>query len=240
MKSGIKNILLVLIAGLGLISCQPPPRQDYNEHRPILQDSPAKSANQKIVNSTPTPFMTGRNSNELQSPTPAPNNLANSVNTLPQLTIPENPGAGYEPVVIGKLIIPVTGVKREDLRDTFNDARSEGRLHDAIDIMAPEGTPVLAAADGQIARFFESERGGITIYQFNTDHKLIFYYAHLKSRAETLSEKALVKQGEVIGYVGDTGNAGKGNFHLHFAIWSVNDPKRFWEGTNINPYPLLH
>jgi murein DD-endopeptidase MepM/ murein hydrolase activator NlpD len=126
------------------------------------------------------------------------------------------------------------------LRDTFKDARSEGRVHDAIDIMAPMGAPVLAAADGEIARFFDSEKGGITIYQFSADKKLIYYYAHLQRRADTIQEHQFVKQGTVIGYVGDTGNAGAGNTHLHFAVWTVTDPKRYWDGTNINPYTLLH
>lgn len=136
-------------------------------------------------------------------------------------------------------MIPVVGVRPQDLRDTFKDARSEGRVHDAIDIMAAKGTPVVATADGEIARFFDSERGGITIYQYSKDKKLIYYYAHLDRRAENLREKEFVKQGTIIGYVGDTGNAGAGNDHLHFAIWSVDDPKRYWDGTNINPYLLL-
>jgi murein DD-endopeptidase MepM/ murein hydrolase activator NlpD len=138
-----------------------------------------------------------------------------------------------------KLIIPVAGVKPEQLLDTFSDARSEGRVHDAIDIPAPAGTPVMAAADGEIVKLFQSERGGTTIYQLSTDRKLIFYYAHLQRYADGLAEGKFVKQGEIIGYVGDTGNAGAGNFHLHFSISIVADPKRYWEGTNINPYPLL-
>jgi murein DD-endopeptidase MepM/ murein hydrolase activator NlpD len=134
----------------------------------------------------------------------------------------------------------VQGIKKENLSDTFKDSRSGGRVHDAIDIMAPQGTPVLAVADGEIARFFDSERGGITIYQFSKDKKLIYYYAHLQRRADNLQAGQFVKQGTVIGYVGDTGNSGAGNFHLHFAIWAVTDPKRYWDGTNINPYPLFH
>ena len=222
----------------GLISCQSINRRDDNEHLPILPTPYPKKTAQKNVNSSPSPFPINQNLNNFASPTTSPNNLPDS-NSSPEVSDSERPGTKFDPVVIGKIIIPVAGVRREELRDTFNDARSEGRVHDAIDIIAPEGTPVLAAIDGQIARFFDSERGGITIYQFNTEHNLIFYYAHLKGRAEYLQENAMVKQGQVIGYVGDTGNAGKGNFHLHFAIWYVDDPKRFWEGPNINPYPLL-
>ena len=87
---------------------------------------------------------------------------------------------------------------------------------------------------------FQSERGGTTIYQLNTNGDLVFYYAHLSRYADGLTEGSLVNQGQVIAYVGDTGNAGPGNYHLHFSIATVSDPKRYWEGTNINPYPLLH
>lgn len=138
------------------------------------------------------------------------------------------------------LIIPVAGVRPDQLLDTFTDSRSEGRTHDAIDIMAPAETPVLAAADGQVQKLWLSERGGTSIYQISADQKMIFYYAHLARYADGLTEGKQVRQGETIAYVGDTGNAGAGNYHLHFSIAIVSDPKRYWEGTNINPYPLLH
>src|SRR5215212_368694 len=102
------------------------------------------------------------------------------------------------------LIIPVAGVRAEQLIDTFADARSEGRVHDAIDIPAPGGTPVLAAADGRILKLFQSERGGTTIYQLSANRELIFYYAHLASYAQDLSEGKEVRRGDVIAYVGDT------------------------------------
>jgi peptidoglycan LD-endopeptidase LytH len=138
-----------------------------------------------------------------------------------------------------KLIIPVVGARPEQLQDTFSDARSEGRVHDAIDIAAAAGTPVVAAADGEIIKLFQSERGGTTIYQLSTDKKLVFYYAHLQRYADGLTEGKFVRQGELIAFVGDTGNAGAGNYHLHFSISVIAEPKRYWEGTNINPYPLL-
>ena len=149
----------------------------------------------------------------------------------PPLPIPPTSSTG--------LIIPVAGVRAEQLTDTFDDARSEGRVHDAIDIPAAAETPVLAAANGRILKLFHSDRGGTTIYQLSTDQKLVFYYAHLARYADGLTEGADVTQGQVIAYVGDTGNAGAGNYHLHFSIAIVSDPKRYWEGTNINPYPLL-
>ena len=137
------------------------------------------------------------------------------------------------------LMIPVVGIKREELQDTYNDARSEGRVHDAIDIIAPGGTPVTAVSDGEIARFFDSERGGITIYQFSSDKHFVYYYAHLQKRAENLQEHDFVKQGTIIGYVGDTGNAGEGNYHLHFEIMIPDNTDNYWKGTDVNPYPLL-
>ena len=138
------------------------------------------------------------------------------------------------------LIIPVAGVRADQLRDTFSDARAEGRVHDAIDIPALPGTAVLAAADGTIVKLFHSDRGGTTIYQLSTDSRFIYYYAHLDRYAEGLAEGHLARQGETIAYVGDTGNAGVGNYHLHFSIAQVSDPKKYWQGTNINPYPLLN
>jgi murein DD-endopeptidase MepM/ murein hydrolase activator NlpD len=182
------------------------------------------------------------------SPTPAAPEIASSPATPspeetppPQIDQASPPAQPLNNSFIGtvKLIIPVAGVKPAQLLDTFADARSEGRIHDAIDIPAPAGTPVLAAADGEVVKLFQSERGGTTVYQLSSDRKLVYYYAHLQGYAEGLSVGKFVKQGEVIAYVGDTGNAGAGNFHLHFSISIVADPKRYWEGTNINPYPLL-
>jgi murein DD-endopeptidase MepM/ murein hydrolase activator NlpD len=130
-------------------------------------------------------------------------------------------------------------VRPDQLRDTFSESRAEGRIHDAIDIPAPRGTPVIAAADGLVVKLFQSARGGTTIYQLSTDGKFIYYYAHLDRYAEGLAEGRFAKQGETIAYVGDTGNAGAGNYHLHFSIAAISDPKDFWHGVNINPYPLL-
>jgi murein DD-endopeptidase MepM/ murein hydrolase activator NlpD len=138
------------------------------------------------------------------------------------------------------LVLPVLGVKASQLTDTFTQMRSEGRVHDALDIPAPLGTPVVAAADGTIVKFHDSVKGGITIYQLSEDKRFVFYYAHLLKRADDLQETSHVKRGATIGFVGDTGNAGPGNYHLHFAIWLVTDPKSFWQGININPYPVLH
>lgn len=138
-----------------------------------------------------------------------------------------------------KLIIPVEGVRPNELRDSFDAPRSGGRLHRAIDILAPRGTPVLAAADGEIIRLSRNAAGGITIYQLSDDERLVFYYAHLDRYADDLAAGDYASQGDVIGYVGNTGNAASGSCHLHFSIWTVTDPKKYWTGVNINPYPIL-
>src|SRR5947207_3090298 len=167
----------------------------------------------------------------LATATPAP-----SISITPQPDFQFSQSQGDSP---SNLIIPVAGVRPDQLQDTFSEARSEGRVHDAIDIPAPQGTPVLAAADGTIVKLFHSDRGGTTIYQLSVDSRFFYYYAHLDRYADGLAEGQFVKQGQIIGYVGDSGNAGVGSYHLHFSVSLVSDPKRYWEGTNVNPYPLL-
>ena len=137
------------------------------------------------------------------------------------------------------LLIPVQGKTAADLVDTFTDARSQGRSHDAIDIMANAGTPVLAVADGQVEKLFDSVRGGLTIYQFEPSGKYAYYYAHLQRYADGLAEKQPIKRGQVIGYVGSTGNASPDAPHLHFAIFVLGPERHWWEGEAINPYPIL-
>jgi murein DD-endopeptidase MepM/ murein hydrolase activator NlpD len=137
------------------------------------------------------------------------------------------------------LLLPVQGITRAQLHDTFTDARSEGRLHDAIDIMAPAGTPVLAVADGSVEKLFDSQRGGLTIYQFEPDGRLAYYYAHLQRYADGLAEGQAIRRGQVIGYVGATGNADPAAPHLHFAIFVLGPERNWWQGQAINPYPAL-
>lgn len=137
------------------------------------------------------------------------------------------------------LLLPVQGILPSQLRDTFTDARSEGRVHDAIDIMADAGTPVLAVADGTVEKLFDSERGGLTIYQFEPSGRWCYYYAHLQRYADGLAEKQVIKRGEVIGYVGSTGNASADAPHLHFEVHVLGPEKQWWKGESINPYPLF-
>jgi murein DD-endopeptidase MepM/ murein hydrolase activator NlpD len=137
------------------------------------------------------------------------------------------------------LLLPVQGIRREDLVDTFTEARGQGRVHEAIDIMSPRNTPVLAVEAGRIAKLFSSDRGGLTIYQFDPTETYCYYYAHLERYAPGLTERSQVVRGQVIGYVGTSGNAGPNNPHLHFAIFRLNEQKSWWQGQAINPYPIL-
>lgn len=137
------------------------------------------------------------------------------------------------------LALPVVGVEPGQLTDTFDAARAAGRRHDAIDIMAAEGTPVIAAADGTVEKLFTSVRGGLTLYERSPDQKWEYYYAHLSSYAPGLHEGQQVKRGQVIGRVGHTGDASATGPHLHFAINTMAPGERWWNGTPINPYPLL-
>ncbi len=137
------------------------------------------------------------------------------------------------------LAVPVVGIKPEQLTDTYDAARGAGRRHDAIDIMAAEGTPVIAAADGKVEKLFNSVRGGTTVYVRSPDQKWIYYYAHLQRYAPGLHEGQDVKRGQVIALGGHTGDASPSGPHLHFAINSMAAGERWWNGTAINPYPLL-
>jgi len=135
--------------------------------------------------------------------------------------------------------IPVEGVKREQLVRSFEDRRSGARSHEAIDILAPRNTPVKAVEDGTVARLFESKAGGTTIYQFDSTDQYCYYYAHLERYASGLKEGDKVRKGQVIGYVGTSGNAPKNTPHLHFAIFKLTAAKHWWEGTPIDPYDIL-
>ena len=136
-------------------------------------------------------------------------------------------------------MIPVAGIESSQLADTFTDARGNGRVHDAIDIMAPRGTPVIAADDGKVVKLFTSVPGGLTVYQFDASERFAYYYAHLDRYAPGVVEGKQLKRGDLVGYVGYSGNASAAAPHLHFAIFVLGPEKRWWEGDAINPYPLL-
>jgi peptidoglycan LD-endopeptidase LytH len=148
------------------------------------------------------------------------------------------PAANADPAA-GELPVPVLGVRPGELRDTYTQARGRGRSHDAIDIHAPRGTPVIAVADGRIIKLHQGDRGGLAVYLLDDDGRTRYYYAHLDAYAPELREGQRVERGAVIGFVGDTGNATPGDYHLHFSIAILSSPSRWWEGRNVNPYPLL-
>lgn len=137
------------------------------------------------------------------------------------------------------LLIPVVGIKAEAISDTFNEMRGSTRRHEALDIMAAKGTPVIAVDDGTIKKLFTSQYGGLTIYQFDSAETVSYYYAHLDRYAEGVKEGLQIKKGDTLGYVGSTGNASPSAPHLHFAVFRLGAEKRWWEGEAINPYGLL-
>jgi murein DD-endopeptidase MepM/ murein hydrolase activator NlpD len=201
-----------------------PPSQDA-EQLPTPAASPTTTTS---ASPSPTP-----DAAPTPSPSPSPTPAAS----------PQAQGLSGDPasaLAAMHLLIPVEGVAPKQLQDTFKDARSEGRVHDAIDIIAPRGTPVLAATDGRVVKLFKSAKGGITFYQLAAaDEHYVLYYAHLERYADGLVEGHVARRGETLAYVGDTGNATPGNTHLHFQIYRVEDPKHFYTGENLNPYPLL-
>lgn len=139
----------------------------------------------------------------------------------------------------GAPLIPVAGIKPSQLTDTFNQARGTERRHEALDIMAARGTPVLAAVDGKVEKLFTSKQGGLTMYEFDPPATHAYYYAHLDRYAPGLVEGMPLKRGDLVGFVGSTGNANPDAPHLHFAIFELGPEKRWWHGTPVNPYPLL-
>ena len=148
-----------------------------------------------------------------------------------------------EGIVVGPagLAIPVAGVKPSELVDTFTQARAGGaRVHDAIDIMAPHGRPVVAAASGRVEKlFFSKGGGGISAYVRSDDGRWTYYYAHLQDYAPGLAEGQRVERGALVGHVGATGNANPAGPHLHFAINRMGPGEKWYQGSPINPYPLL-
>lgn len=153
-----------------------------------------------------------------------------------EAALPASPQASSS--YTGNLVIPVVGVATTMLTDSWHDPRSGGaRAHQAIDIAAPRGTPVVAAFSGTVSKLFTSEAGGLTAYVRQGDWQA--YYAHLDRYVPGLAEGQQVASGQTIGTVGDSGNAGPGNTHLHFALHRMASGDKWWQGTPVNPYPLL-
>jgi murein DD-endopeptidase MepM/ murein hydrolase activator NlpD len=138
-----------------------------------------------------------------------------------------------------RLIIPVAGVEPHHLHDDFNAARGGGRRHHAIDILAPYGTPVLAADDGYILRLSRNRAGGIVVYATDPEERLVYYYAHLAGYHDGMSAGKAIRKGDTLGYVGTSGNAPENTPHLHFQIMRMSGGGRYWRGEPFNPFPLL-
>jgi peptidoglycan LD-endopeptidase LytH len=142
--------------------------------------------------------------------------------------------------ILGRgLLVPVAGVVVSQLRDTFDEGRDEGRVHRALDIMAPRGTPVLAADDGRVLRVRPNALGGNTVYASDPQGRVVYYYAHLDAYQPGLVEGATIARGDVLGIVGTTGNAPKDTPHLHFQVMRMPPDGKYWDGDAINPYPLF-
>jgi murein DD-endopeptidase MepM/ murein hydrolase activator NlpD len=164
------------------------------------------------------------------------------ITTLPQYTPPTESVPLDQNTFLDleqrKLSLPVQGLNVGNVRNSFNEMRGD-HIHEAVDIIAPRDTPVIAVEDGKIAKLFYSVRGGNTIYHFDPTETYCYYYAHLDRYAPDIREGQYIKRGQIIGYVGTSGNAPKDTPHLHFAITKLNADKKWWQGTPIDPYPLL-
>jgi murein DD-endopeptidase MepM/ murein hydrolase activator NlpD len=186
------------------------------------------------------PLLFGPPAVEAKSPTVAPPAV---VAAPPAPPPPSKSGeadrmANIPPVAGPHLSMPLAGIDPFKLHDTFEDAR-DGRKHEALDIEAPRGTPVLAVAEGNVARMFTSKQGGLTVYQFDNTGTYCYYYAHLDRYSPALKEGMLLRKGDVLGYVGTTGNAPANHPHLHFAVFQLKPDKKWWQGTPLDPLPMF-
>jgi murein DD-endopeptidase MepM/ murein hydrolase activator NlpD len=156
---------------------------------------------------------------------------------LPQVNDPGDP-QGAQLLAQRSLLVPVVGLAPSAIHDNYEQGRGT-RKHEATDILAPAGTPVVAVDDGRIAKLFTSKAGGLTVYEYDMPGQLAYYYAHLQRYADGVHEGMTVKRGDLIGYVGSTGNADPGTPHLHFAVFRLGTPAKWWQGDAVNPYPAL-
>jgi murein DD-endopeptidase MepM/ murein hydrolase activator NlpD len=152
---------------------------------------------------------------------------------------PDDASSDADLLTAYRLIVPVERVRRASLRDNFDERRG-GAKHEALDIAAPRGTPIVAVGDGRVAKLSTSRPGGLTIYQFDPEERFAYYYAHLDRYASDLREGALVRRGNTLGYVGTSGNAPPQSPHLHFAIFRLGADRHWWQGSPVNPYPYLN
>ncbi len=197
-----------------------------------MANVPAPGASREPVPLDAPPDISGLNypevavpGGDLPSPTPPVKMLA-------------KPGDYVAELTSHKLASPIEGLQPGAFSDNFNDARG-GAPHQATDLMEPKGTAVHAIDEGNIVKLFTSKKGGLTIYQFDNSQKYCYYFAHLDRYAPGVKEGMLVRPGQVIGFVGSTGDANAAAPHLHLAISLLDPDKKYWKGTPLNPYPVL-
>src|SRR5688572_30037867 len=193
----------------------------------VVMPAPARDSSRAAVTPRPAP--------------PTPPELSADTITPPTATQDRTavaPTSAELAELASALIVPVAGVQSKGLLDTVDEPRGT-RRHNALDIPAPRGTPVLAAADGRVLRMFSSEAGGLMVYASDPTNRFVLMYAHLDRYADGLADGMPLKRGETIGYVGTTGNAPPDVPHLHFAIARTSDVARWWTGLPVDPRPLL-
>lgn len=244
MKKVLALLGVALIGLLAWIAAGP----DRPADAPVRKDVPVAMGSPPSVTSTTAPdpdfsgepFDTPPPETPLLEPEVPPEVIAPiATETAPPAVVAtETAPSMRDPDAPRPMIVPVAGVARSAMRDMFNEVRGN-RRHEAIDILAPRGTPVIATDDGEVKKLFTSKPGGLTVYQFDPAQRFCYYYAHLDRYAPGLHEGQALRRGEVLGYVGTTGNANKDTPHLHFALIRLDLEKRWWKGTYVNPYPLL-
>ena len=217
---GITSFLLGVVATVLIVSRSPAER-----HAVVIPE---------------TPVATSAPASESISAAPAPRDCSD-IDRRPvtaDLRTPpsEDDAIGY--LRHRRLQLPLPDLKAKDLRSSFNEKRGGSRAHEAMDILAPRNTPIQAVDDGCVAKLFESKAGGLTVYQFDPTLTYTYYYAHLERYADEIDEGDPVRRGEVIGYVGTSGNAPPDTPHLHFAVFIMGVEKRWWEGTPLDPYAV--
>jgi murein DD-endopeptidase MepM/ murein hydrolase activator NlpD len=242
-----KFLALLSVAVIGLLAWIAAGPDDDATEAPVRADVPvAMGRPRPVVRSAPArgpdlagePLDTPPPDAPLEPAVPADVIAPIATATAPAVVATQTIPSMRDPGAPRPMIVPVAGVARSAMRDMFDEVRGN-RRHEAIDILAPQGTPVIATDDGVVKKLFTSKPGGLTVYQFDPDQRFCYYYAHLDHYAAGLHEGQLLRRGEVLGYVGVTGNAPKNTPHLHFALIRLDVERRWWKGTYVNPYPLL-
>jgi murein DD-endopeptidase MepM/ murein hydrolase activator NlpD len=239
--------LVIALAAVGLQGCGrqapvtevAPPRASLPDETVLTPGAAAPQAQAPAAPAAPAPAAPPA---VASAPRAAPPQQPQTTAPAPARDLPvvrdRGDAQGADLLARRPLEVPVVGIAPSSLADHYEQRRGD-RQHEAIDILAPKGTPVVAVDDGKVVKLFNSKPGGLTVYQYDPEGRLAYYYAHLDRYADGLREGADVKRGQVIGYVGITGNANPATPHLHFAVFRLGTPPKWWEGEPVNPYPAL-